>query len=254
LTPKSFEIKFPHEQTARAAEVQGLDELGAVLHDFGFERTRPTLVMVGGAAGLGKDLKSQIHRLFMSVLAPLAQTLGAYVVDGATDSGVIQLMGRARKKIGGTFPLIGVAAQGTVRLPDAAATERDTWSLEPHHTHFVLVPGNDWGDEVPWISRVVDLLAEGTSSATVLVNGGKVAWEDAEQSVSDDRPVVVIAGSGRTADILAAAARGDKSNERANRLVDSGLLRVVDLAADTDLQCNLIEEILSKGAKHGRQV
>ncbi len=142
-------------------------------------------------------------------------------------------MGNAREEIGGTFPLIGVAASGTVVLPGAEARGKDAWQLEPHHSHFILVPGVDWGDEVPWVSRAASLLARESASATILVNGGKVAWDDVEQSIQDKRPVIVVGGSGRTAYILAAAARGDSTNARARRLVAS------------------IKQFLSEGAKYG---
>ncbi len=251
MTLKSFQVTFPHAHTAPVVQIDQPDELSAALRGLGLTRPRATLVLVGGAAGLGRDMQWRLDQLFIEVLAPLAQSLDAYVVDGATDSGVIQLMGRAREKIGARFPLIGVAAVGTVRLPGAAPTERDTWQLEPHHTHFILVPGATWGDEAPWLARAAHLLADTAPSLTVLVNGGEVAWRDAEESVKDGRAVVVFAGSGRTADILAAAARGDRSNERANRLANTGLLQVVDLEAAADAQRRLIEGILFQGAKNG---
>jgi hypothetical protein len=58
----------------------------------------------------------------------------------------------------------------------------------------------------------------------VLVNGGHIAYDDVERSVQDGRRVVVVAGSGRTADTLADALDGAESDERVQALTDSGLI------------------------------
>jgi hypothetical protein len=155
-------------------------------------------------------------------------------------------MGQARAEAGGTFPLIGVAAEGTVTFPNATNSRSEAWPLEPHHTHFVLVPGSNWGDESPWIARVASILANGLPSVTVLVNGGKIAFEDVSQSIKAGRPVVVIAGSGRTADTLAAALRGEVTDRWASVLVASGLLQAIDLTEGSDTLVRVIEEMLAE--------
>jgi hypothetical protein len=151
------------------------------------------------------------------------------VVDGGTDAGVMKLMGQARYLTQSHFPLIGVAAKGTVCLPDAEPPPGDFAMLEPNHTHFLLVPGSLWGDEVPWIAQVAGAVAIEQPSLTVLINGGKIAWQDVANSVRVGRSVLVVAGSGRTADEIAVAIRGDRNNQRANALVDSGLLHCMEL-------------------------
>jgi hypothetical protein len=64
----------------------------------------------------------------------------------------------------------------------------------------------------------------------VVVNGGKVTVDDAERSVTAGRPVLVVAGSGRAADELAAALQEPRQDQRAAKLAGSGLVEVVDLA------------------------
>ena len=63
---------------------------------------------------------ARLRPLFVETLAPLAEALGAFVVDGGTDAGVMRLMGQAHAETGATFPLIGVAVTGMVALPDVA--------------------------------------------------------------------------------------------------------------------------------------
>jgi SLOG in TRPM, prokaryote len=165
------------------------------------------------------------------------------VVDGGTDAGVMRLMGRARAETGAAFPLVGVAAAGTISLPGVPPPRPDAAPLEPNHTHFVLVPGSTWGDEARWLARVASALAAGAPSVTVLVDGGETAWEDAAVSVEAGRPVIAVSGSGRAADTLVGAIRGEASDGRARELAISGLLRAADLSAES--LAGAIEEALS---------
>jgi SLOG in TRPM, prokaryote len=66
---------------------------------------------------------------------------------------------------------------------------------------------------------------------------GKVVSKDVACSLQVGRPVLTVAGSGRTADQLASAVSGGPADERAVRLAASGLVEVVnadDLAALQD--------------------
>ena len=83
-----------------------------------------------------------------------------------------------------------------------------------------------WGDESPWLARVASVLA-GEASVTLLVYGGEIAWLDAARSIDVGRRLIAVAGSGRTADELAAAARREPSDPRARDLIASGLVDIV---------------------------
>jgi SLOG in TRPM, prokaryote len=242
---KPFEVAFPNGAKARAVRVRRSEELPAALLELGLGGPRPVLVLVGGAGGLNDADEDRLRPLFTGTLAPLAEASGASVVDGGTDAGVMRLMGRARAGLEAAFPLIGVAADGTVSLPGGPPPRPDAAPLEPHHTHFVLVPGSEWGDEARWLVRVASALAGGAPSVTVLVNGGDVAWEDVSRSVEAGRPVIAVSGSGRAADALAGALRGEANDGRARELAMSGLLRAVDLSADPPALAETIEEALS---------
>ncbi|OLE61011.1 MAG: hypothetical protein AUI36_11900, partial [Cyanobacteria bacterium 13_1_40CM_2_61_4] len=242
---KPTKLTFSNGLTASALRVHRAEELGVGLHDLGFLSACPTLVLVGGAGGVSDADMDRLRPLFVEGLAPLANALGASVVDGGTDAGVIRLMGQARAEMGATFPLIGVAAAGMVALPEVALPRPEAAPLEPHHTHFVLVPGDQWGDESLWLARVASVLANEVPSVTVLVNGGEIAWQDVSQSVKAGRPVLVIAGSGRVADTLATALRGEAADGRARELAASGLLQVVDLTEEPGVLAGVIRKILS---------
>lgn len=219
-------------------------DLVVTLQELGLTQ-QPTLVVIGGASKLSADDFARVQQLFTDVLAPLAQKWQAAVIDGGTDAGVMRLMGQARQQIGGDFPLIGVAPIDLATLPTQTDGGSDAAPLEQNHTHFVLVPGSNWGDESHWIAQLATALAGHHPSVTVLINGGEVTWRDALQSVKAEREILVIAGSGRTADILAAATRGHATDERAAALVASGLVETMDLNAGFATMTATIEKIFA---------
>ncbi|MBA3473497.1 MAG: helix-turn-helix domain-containing protein [Rubrobacter sp.] len=239
---KPFEVGFSNGSSSSAIRVHDPAELPVALRELGLDRSHPVLVVVGGAGEVSEADMVRLRSLFVEVLAPLVEALGASVVDGGTDAGVMRLMGRSRSETRATFPLIGVVATGTVTLPGAPPPRPDAAPLEPNHTHFVLVPGSEWGDDSPWLPRVASVLAKGAPSATVVVNGGEHTWTDVSQSVKAGRPVIAVAGSGRAADALASALRSEAADERAKDLAASGLVQAVDMTADPDALTRIIED------------
>jgi hypothetical protein len=219
-------LSFADRQRVGALVLEPGDDLDEGLQRLGLGPPRPTLVLIGGADGLGASAAEDLRPLFLEVLAPLAQELGAFVVDGGTDAGVMRLMGEARRDTAASFPLIGVAPVETVVLPDARESSGIA-RLEPHHTHFVLIPGSGWGDESPWIARVSDSLSAGRPSVAVLLDGGAISERDLAASVAAGRRVIVAAGSGRLADRLANAADGGDEDPEVRALADSHLVRAV---------------------------
>jgi hypothetical protein len=214
---------------SRVVRLAGPEELPSRLTELHLGAPRPVLVLVGGADGLGDAQLARLRPLFEEGLAPLADALGACVVDGGTDAGVMALIGQARAKLGASFPLVGVTASGTVDPADGTGRQGEASSLEPNHTHLLLVPGSSWGAESPWLAEVASWLAGEAPSVTVVVNGGEVTFDDAARSVAADRPVLVVAGSGRAADEVAAALREQGHDARAAKLAGSGLVQAVDL-------------------------
>ena len=222
-----FPLHFAGGRTAMALRVDQPRDLPAALTSLGLQASLPVVVLVGGAGGLDQADLDRLRPVFESGLVPVMTHLMGAAVDGGTWSGVMRLLGEARSGASADFPLVGVAAAGTVALPGGPPPREDAAPLDPDHTHFVLVPGDDWGDEAGWIAQVATDLADGRPSATVLVNGGEIAYSDVGRSLDAGRPVLTVAGSGRTADQLADAAQGRPADERAVALVKSGLVQAV---------------------------
>jgi alkanesulfonate monooxygenase SsuD/methylene tetrahydromethanopterin reductase-like flavin-dependent oxidoreductase (luciferase family) len=97
----------------------------------------------------------------------------------------------------------------------------------------VLVPGDEWGDESAWIAQVADTVSGGLTSVTLLVNGGSISLhQDVPNSLQRSRPVLVMAGSGRTADMIAAALEGSQTSHELTSMINTGLIRAVQLNDD----------------------
>ncbi|MEP6761097.1 MAG: hypothetical protein ABJA93_06995 [Sporichthyaceae bacterium] len=205
-------------------------DLAGLLRDNGVPSSLPVVVLVGGASGLAEAESARCDRLIRSCVIPVVERLGACLVDGGTDSGIIALAGLARRDARALAPHVGVVAAGTVRLPGEVDDGRI--GLEPHHSHVVVVPGDDWGDEVPWLAAVATVVAGDRPSVTVLANGGDVAYDDVRHSLAAGRPVLVLSGTGRAADAIAAAQAGSPADERAKEVAASPL--VTSVAFDVD--------------------
>ncbi len=237
-----FPLDLGDGRIAHAVRPPGLGEVNEIPELLGLS-ARPVLVVVGGASGM-PDEGPGLSALFEAALAPVVERTGAAVVDGGTDEGVMHLMGAARAIGSHTFPLVGVVVDELAVYGDQVSD--DAVALEPNHTHFVLVPGAEWGDEAPWVARVASALAAGSGSVTVLVNGGETAWIDVAHSIDAGRAVVVIRGSGRTADEIAAAARDDPIvDPRARELVASGLIHTVH-ASDPHTLATMLDDYLGE--------
>ena len=136
------------DDSAPHIRISSTDEIAKALDRAGLRRGRMVVVIVGGAGRMAeKDFEAAAEVLRKEVM-PIVELRNAVVIDGGTDSGVMRSIGQARAQLGGRFPLVGVAAEGTVVGPDGESASPDAAGLEPNHTLFLIVPGSHWGDEV----------------------------------------------------------------------------------------------------------
>ena len=202
---RTEKINFPDEQALSAFPVDRSD-LEQVLSEFGLRGGVPTIVLIGG--NVDEQHKS-ITLEAIQTIAGVAEDLQAAVICGGTDMGIMAQIGEARWRSQYKFPLIGIAPEGLVTWPDGPSGTKflwwgkERWPLARHYSHFILTPGNDFGDESPWIVDTATLLSKGHGSATILINGGEVSRKDIELSVDQGRPVVALRHTGRLADELA---------------------------------------------------
>ena len=243
-----FTITFENESTAQALQVKPEQDLTVALSAMNLLENRPILVIIGGASLINEADLLRLQHLFVEILAPLAQELGLLVADGGTDAGVMRLIGNARSQIKGTFPLIGVLPMGLAKFPNHDNPSPDAAFLEPHHTHFFLIPGCEWGHESPWLAKIASTLAGNHPSVTVLINGGKIALVDATENIKLNPPLIVMAESGRLADEIAASVSHpeEKIREEIASLIKTGQVIVFNLSESFSQLEQLLREKLAE--------
>lgn len=184
----------------------------------------PVILLIGGAGGMESDQADAAQAAIRWGVAPVAAELGATVVDGGTDAGVMRIAGAARQALGAAFPLVGVVAEAL--LLTHADADQPRALPEPNHSHLVVVPGSNWGDETPWLFDVAQWIAGTRPIRTVLVNGGRIARVELEESIRRGIPAIAIHGTGRAADDLGTEGFSGPSTPSYH----SGLIEVVDAA------------------------
>jgi hypothetical protein len=187
------QISLKRGVMARAVNITDDKEIPQALTQLEIPHPNPVIVLVGGAGGIGW-LDTFPMRKAIRIIARLAEETQSVVVDGGTQAGIMAEIGKQRKQNQFSFPLIGVVF-------DSLLMKREPESiLDPNHTHFFLIPGESWGDESAWISKIATAIAGDRKSMTILVNGGEISKTDVEYSLLENRPTFVMRGTGRMAD------------------------------------------------------
>lgn len=174
---------------------------------------RPSIAIMGGAGNMDEVSTRAVREIVEDALARFAQNAFVNIVDGGTAAGVMALMGEARARHGYTFPLVGVAPNALVRYPGFDNPDAQA-ALDARHTHFALTTGGEWGDESDMLAGLAYALAGGDHANRfptlgLVINGGAVVKREAHaRAVGPLRfPLLVLDGSGRAADEIAAAKR-----------------------------------------------
>jgi hypothetical protein len=191
--------------TVSAVNINDYHEIQEALTGLAIRHPKTVIVLVGGAGGI-KWLEKFPMRKAIGIVARLAEETQSVVIDGGTQAGIMTEIGKQRKRNKFTFPLIGVVFDGLLMQEEPASI------LDANHTHFFLIPGDDWGDESGWISKIATAITSDSKSTvaagitnlqksiTILVNGGNISRTDVEYSLLENRPTFVMRGTGRMAD------------------------------------------------------
>lgn len=218
---------------AMTSPVRPVDSIADLERELaGFVPGRSLLLIGGADFSAVDDTLVRGIRGFLAVLAGHCQRSGTAVVDGGTDAGVMRWFADARAAMEGSFPLVGVTPRFAFDRP--TRTGRPI-AVAPGHSIVLAVPGEQFGDERSWLFEAADYLGAGVPAPTVLVNGGELSAMEARERLAAGYGVLVVQGSGRAADELAAGAD-------AAELRDSGRLRVIPLEADESAIAAAIEE------------
>ncbi|MEL6148758.1 MAG: hypothetical protein AAFV33_23480 [Chloroflexota bacterium] len=232
-------IKFPDGNRAKMLEAEPYADAGEVMRALGFTQPTPAIFLSGGASAMTEEDMTKTRALVEDGIARFAADHKIVVIDGGTDTGIMQMMGRARKAYDYRFPLIGCAPAGKVKYPGKAGDDNTTATLEPNHSHFVLIDGDYWGGESDMIVGLTRSFAHGVLPACgILINGGQISQYDVYIASARGKravPVIVIDGSGRTANKIAMeSSTGNFSSAMIKAIVQGGKLEIITLKAGPD--------------------
>ena len=198
-------IDFPHQPAVCVFPDQRSD-LEQAISELGLQGRYPVIVLIGGEI---EAQQADLTRRAIEMISRTAEDLHAVVICGGTDMGVMAEIGQMRSRKGYQFPLVGITPEELVTWPGGPHSSKflwwgkQLWHLEPHYSHFILVPGSQFGDESPWIVDTATSLSKDHRSVTILINGGEVSRKDIQLSLEIGRPVIALSRTGRLADELA---------------------------------------------------
>lgn len=233
LESQTFVVAF-EEVPALGIRVANHDDPVRITRLLDLTEPRPSIFILGGAMDMASEEMQATRPIIEQALAPFAQEMGIAIVDGGTCSGVMRLMGEARVKNRGTFPLIGIAPVNLVKYP--GYENPNGYDLDPGHSHFVLTSEGDWGDETDMITQLAYALTGMGKwpGLGLVINGGSIVRQEVYRLTVTERlrfPLLALEGSGRFADTLAKAIRdGASDDEELQAIVDRDLIELVSVA------------------------
>lgn len=190
---KKSHVHLKRGKSSPTIRISNRKQIQPALTELKIPKSKNVIVLIGGASGIG-FLDTFAMRKAIRIVAKVAQKNKAILIDGGTQAGIMQEIGKQRKRNHFTFPLVGVVFDKLLKQ------EEPKKILDPNHTHFILIPGDDWGDESAWIAKIATVMAGKKKSITILINGGKISAQDVKHSKKEKRPVFVMRGTGRLAD------------------------------------------------------
>lgn len=226
--PAPTTIRFPNGNTASVLRVPRGVPASSIVAGLHLAPARAVLVLNGGTATLSEAVATDLANALRDGVARVAAEEQILVITGATDAGIFQLFGEGIAQYGRSAPCIGVAVESLVTWPGKQDGEAP---LEPHHSHFILVEGENWGDETGTMYALAEVLGHDAPSVAVFAGGGNICIEEMQKNVIQGREMVLLAGSGRATDAVIATKQGHTSDDaRIATVAERGRIHTVDLA------------------------
>jgi hypothetical protein len=203
------EISFPNGNRAVLVKAPPTADPATLIETLKIKKPATVLLLIGGADDLDPGLNLRLLQLLDEGLGSAASNTDALIIDGGTEAGVMALMGKVVAKRGHVTGLLGIAPAGKVTYPGGpqAGSIEGGAALDPNHSHFVLVEGKEWSSGTEAMFRLAGEFAKDSRVVAVLINGGDETKEEVARCVEHGWPVLVIEGSGRLADEIAAKIR-----------------------------------------------
>jgi SLOG in TRPM, prokaryote len=248
---KIQEISFPNGNRALAVFPPIGSHATYLVRALGIPQPGSLIMIMGGAARMDERDHSNLMRLFSEGIAHIAASHNALVIDGGTQSGVMELMGQGIAQQPRRPVLLGISPAENVTYPGKTTHRADNEQipLDPNHSHFVLVDTNEWGGETETMYELAKVYSQSCSSIAILINGGAIAKNEVLYNVHQRRPIIVIEGSGRFADEIARILHNKSyldSDPDLTEIINQGKLYLFPIAGSTLELEQLIQRLLDE--------
>lgn len=245
----TFTIRFDDDQFAPAMRIKPNGDPQKIIESFGLLIPRPTIFISGGASNMSPEEIKRTKEIINLGIAKFAADRNITVIDGGTEAGVMEMIGDARASNNYKFPLVGIAPLQRVAYPGWKGRKSEA-ELEPGHSHFVLVEGDEWGDESQMIVNLTRAVAKRERPMLgILINGGKIAEKDvflATATGANRIPILVVDGSGRTANKISDAYKTKRTdNLIIQMIIKGGDIRLSPLRAGVPKMIDHLEKHFS---------
>ncbi|XP_033724836.1 transient receptor potential cation channel subfamily M member-like 2 isoform X2 [Pecten maximus] len=253
------------------------DMLKLMMDIWGLDKPNLLISVTGGAKNF--HMKARLKEVFRRGLMKVAKSTGAWIITGGTNTGVMKHVGESVRDYGLTsvsstpVVAIGIATWGVIqnkqeliskdgngKWPARYRIEKESKvresSLDPNHTHFILVDNgtqHDFGVEIPFRAQLEQTVANmktDTSKDAVSVpivllvlQGGPNTLQTVKQAVANNTPIVVVEGSGKAADILAYAYNNSGEEEIEVTDQDGNILTQMRTVFDDALSAEVQEMV-----------
>jgi hypothetical protein len=198
-------IQFPAHQSL-CVFPEDREHLPQALSELCLKDSFSVIVLIGGYIPPQYEKATQI---VIQSIARFAEENHILVICGGTEVGIMGSIGQTRLASGYRFPLLRITLEKLASWPGGPKVKRflwwreNRWPLSNGYSHFILAPGNEFGEDSPWLAEAARYLSRNKKSVTILANGGGVARKDVALSLEGKRPVIGVAGTGRLADSMA---------------------------------------------------
>jgi TRPM family ion channel/conflict system pore-forming effector with SLATT domain/uncharacterized protein DUF4231 len=199
-------------------------------------KPKSIILVFGGASGsldTSDTSISILHQILDDVLQ-YASDNSAIIIDGGTKSGIMEIIGQKVSELDHSKKpnILGVAPAELISLPksigkednDDMDVENDKVSLDPNHSHFVLVEGDRWGDETIKLFEISSALAadddDDVPVVSLLAGGGKISKKEILFCIDYNWPIIVIEKTGYLADEIATSYKKSQKQTPKNTFFD----------------------------------
>jgi hypothetical protein len=205
------------------------------------------IIFNGGTAELEPALQKKLTVILQDGLAQIVVEEQITLLTGGTQAGIFALLGEGLGKWGRSAPCIGVCVENLVRwkAPLVKMAKDKLIPLEPHHSHFVLVDGKKWGDELNTMYTLGEHLSKNCPTINIYAGGGQICKREMQTAIAQGRKMILLAGSGRLTDEVLKAHHGEEvDDEEIKEIAEKGDIVALNMSDGPEALRQLIKKLI----------